>query len=165
MKGEGNKMKRQSVFPGILFIGVGLFFLLHQFNIPYVDQLVRWPSILVILGFAFLLQSYMNKDYGSLFPGTLLLLLGIHFHMLFFLSTWPSHWSMYTCIVGLSFLHVYAKTKKDGLLPGIILLVISALGFFSGGVVTWFQSITDMLERFWPLFLIALGIYLLFKRK
>ncbi|WP_078555390.1 LiaI-LiaF-like domain-containing protein [Bacillus alkalicellulosilyticus] len=157
-------MKRQGIFPGVLFIGVGLFFFIQQFNVPFLDQFLTWPSILVVIGVAFLFQAFVG-DNTYLFPGALLTGLGIHFHLLHHITTWPTHWAMYTLIVGLSFIFLYMKTKKEGLWPGIILLIVSVLGFISGGFVTWFNSIFSVIESFWPILLIILGIYLVVRRK
>ncbi|WP_096202786.1 LiaF transmembrane domain-containing protein [Bacillus sp. FJAT-45350] len=158
-------MKRNGIFPGILLIGVGLFFLLRQLNLPYVNQLFTWPSILLVIGIAFLVQSYVGRESNSLFPGWLLFLLGLHFHFLIMFSFWPNHWAMFTVIVGLSFLMVYSRTNKDGLIPAIILLLISALGFFYSGFIGWFQSFFHVIEGFWPIALIAVGLYLILKKK
>lgn len=161
----GMDMKRQGIFPGIILIGIGLYFLLEKFNLPYMNQLLSWPTILIIIGLAFLMQSNLGEDSSSIFPGTLLLLLGIHFHAQDIIIGWPSHWAMYTLIVGLSFLFYYLKTKKDGLIIAIILIVISLIGFFSKNVFDWVFSIFGFLGGFWPIILIAIGIFLIVKRK
>ncbi|WP_216828832.1 LiaF transmembrane domain-containing protein [Alkalihalobacterium elongatum] len=158
-------MKKQGIFPGILFIGVGVYFLLQQFDLPFVKQLLTWPSILLIIGLAFLFQSYLGHDSGAVFPGALLVGLGIHFHSIVIFANWPTHWAMFTLIVGLSFLILYLRTKRDGLVPAIILLIISGFGFFSSDLMHWFVSILDIFEGFWPILLIALGVYLIFRRK
>lgn len=158
-------MKKQGIFIGILFIGIGLFFFLQQFQLPFIDQLLAWPSILLIIGVAFLTQGSFGREYGSIFPGALLLLLGIHFHSLALFSFWPNHWAMFTAIVGLSFLFLYTKTKREGLLPAIILIVISALGLFSKDIMNLFGSVFQLIDGFWPLLLIAIGVYFIFRRK
>ncbi|WP_078430197.1 LiaI-LiaF-like domain-containing protein [Alkalihalobacterium alkalinitrilicum] len=158
-------MKKQGIFPGILFIGVGLYFLLQQFDLPFANQLLTWPSILLVIGIAFLCQSYLGHDSGTIFPGVLLVGLGIHFHAIVMFSFWPNHWAMFTLIVGISFLLLYFRTNRDGLIPAIILLVISGFGFFSTDLMHWFVSFFDLFEGFWPLLLIVLGLFLIFRRK
>ncbi|WP_209122003.1 LiaI-LiaF-like domain-containing protein [Alkalihalobacillus sp. BA299] len=158
-------MKKQGIFPGILFIGVGLYFLLQQFDFPFTKQLLTWPSILLIIGIAFLFQSYLGHDSGTIFPGFLLVGLGVHFHAMVLFSFWPHHWAMFTLIVGVAFLLLYLRTKRDGLVPAIILLTISGFGFFPSDVMDWFMSFFDFFEGFWPLLLIAIGLFLIFRRK
>lgn len=158
-------MKRQGIFPGVLLIGVGLIFLLQNYNIPFVNKIYTWPSILLIIGLAFLFQAYIGKDYHSIFTGILLTGLGIHFHGLQLFSFWPSHWAMFTIIIGLAFLFRYSKTKKDGLIPGIMLLLISLVAFVYSGFIDLFGSLYTYVESFWPIALIGAGIYLLFFKK
>ncbi|RXI98444.1 hypothetical protein DS745_19150 [Anaerobacillus alkaliphilus] len=158
-------MKRQGIFPGVLLIGVGLIFLLQNYNIPFIQSVFSWPSILVIIGLAFLFQAYIGKDYHSIFTGILLVGLGIHFHGLHLFSFWPDHWAMFTLIIGVAFLFRYSKTKKDGLVPGVILLLISLVAFMYSEFVDLFGSLYSYIENFWPIALIVGGIYLLFFRK
>ncbi|MFV8828728.1 LiaF transmembrane domain-containing protein [Alkalihalobacterium sp. APHAB7] len=158
-------MKKQGIFPGILFIGVGAYFLLQQFDLPFANQLLTWPSILLIIGIAFLFQSYLGHDSGAIFPGALLLGLGVHFHAIVMFSGWPQHWAMFTLIVGLAFMLLYFRTKRDGLVPAIILFIVSGFGFFSSDLMKWLGSFLDVFEGFWPLLLIALGLYLIFRKK
>ncbi len=158
-------MKRQGIFPGVLLIGVGLIFLLQNYNIPYINNIFTWPSILLIIGLAFLFQAYIGKDYHSIFTGVLLVGLGIHFHGLQLFASWPTHWAMFTMIIGFAFLFRYSKTKKDGLIPGIILLLISLIAFFYNGFIDLFGSFYSYVDSFWPIALIIAGVYLLFFKK
>ncbi|MFN7251625.1 MAG: LiaI-LiaF-like domain-containing protein [Anaerobacillus sp.] len=158
-------MKRQGIFPGVLLIGVGLIFLLQNYQIPFINELFSWPSILVIIGLAFLFQAYIGKDYHSIFTGVLLLGLGVHFHGLQLFTFWPNHWAMFTLIIGVAFLFRYSKTKKDGLVPGVILLLISLVSFLYSEFVNLFGSFYSYVESFWPVALIGAGIYLLFFKK
>lgn len=158
-------MKRQGIFPGVLLVGVGLIFLLQNYNIPYINYIFTWPSILLIIGLAFLFQAYIGKDYHSIFTGVLLVGLGIHFHGLQLFSFWPDHWAMFTIIIGVAFLFRYSKTKKDGLIPGVILLIVSLVSFMYIEFIDLFGSLFTYVENFWPVALIGAGIYLLFFKK
>lgn len=158
-------MKRQGIFPGVLLISVGVIFLLQNYNVPFIDQIFSWPSILLIIGLAFLFQAYIGKDYQSIFTGVLLTGLGIHFHGLNIFSFWPNHWAMFTVIIGIAFLFRYSKTKKDGLVPGIILILISIVAFIYTGFIDVFGSFYSYIASFWPVALIGVGIYLLFFKK
>lgn len=159
-------MKKQNSLSGYLLIGLGLYFLLRQLNIPFLSQYYSWPTILFIIGFAFLLHSYMARDHANILPGAVLLGLGIHFHGLSQYEHWIDHWSIYPIIVGLSFLLRYFKTKS-GLIPALTLLGISAFAFFQSSNTGWFSFIYQMIswtEQFWPLVLIVVGLFILKKR-
>lgn len=160
-------MKNKGIFPGLLLIGIGFYFLMHQLHIPTLEKIFTWPTLLIILGIIFLLQAYFSNDHDSIFPGTILLGIGTHIHGKSLFAIWPNHWGMYTLIISLAFLLRYQKTKT-GLVPGIILLVISILGVFYGGLISWMSWIgkfVSLLESFWPVALIAIGLYLLFVKK
>jgi len=159
-------MKKQGFFLGIILIGIGVYFLMDQLNIPFLNNVFTWPTLLVIIGISFLLQGFVGKETQSLFPGTILTGLGIHFHGRELFDFWPDHWAIYTLIVGLAFIIRHQKTK-NGIVPGILLLVISFLGLFYDGIIGWMNYIGEAvgwLENFWPVVLIIIGVYLLFKK-
>ncbi|WP_227936694.1 LiaI-LiaF-like domain-containing protein [Alkalihalobacillus deserti] len=158
-------MKTQRIFPGVLLIGVGCYYLLQQFSIPFNQQLLTWPSLLFVIGIAFLLQAYFGKEASMIFPGVLLTGLAIHFHLDTIVHWWPSHWGIYTLIVGVSFLFSYVKSKKEGLLPAVILLGLSLFSFTSVNPFLWLQEGFSFVSSLWPIFLIGVGLLLLFRRK
>ncbi|WP_342039395.1 LiaI-LiaF-like domain-containing protein [Gracilibacillus kekensis] len=150
-----------------LLIGIGLFFLLRELRLPILTDFYSWPTLLILIGAAFLIYSFSSKDFKNVFPGVVLLGLGIHFHGLTHYSFWIDHWGMYTFIVAIAFLIRAIKTKK-GSIPGIILLIISIFAIFvenQPGWFGWINQIMYWIERFWPVLLIGLGVYLLLKKK
>ncbi|WP_246940949.1 LiaI-LiaF-like domain-containing protein [Bacillus pinisoli] len=160
-------MKKQSVFPGIVLIGIGLYFLLDQLHFTALQVFYSWPTLLVIIGVAFLAQAYTSRDYQNIIPGVILTGIGVHFHLITLFSIWPDHWAMFTLIIGLAFLLRYQQTKS-GLLPGLVLLVLSIVALFYQEVVgwlSWVSSVVSIVEKYWPIVLIAAGIYLLFIKK
>lgn len=159
-------MKKQGFFPGILLIGLGAYFLLDQLKIPILKDIFTWPTLLLLIGIAFLLQAFLAKEKQSIFPGVILTGLGIHFHGRVLFDFWPDHWAMYTIIVGLAFL-IRAQKTKSGIVPGILLIVISLLGLFYDGIISWMSYISlavNWVETFWPVLLIIIGIYILLKK-
>ncbi|MFC7321055.1 LiaI-LiaF-like domain-containing protein [Halobacillus campisalis] len=159
-------MKKQNSFAGYLLIGLGIYFLLRQLNIPYFSQFYSWPTILIIIGAAFLIHSYVSKDYTNILPGFILTGLGVHFHGQNHYSFWIDHWAMYPLIIGIGFLLKYSKTKS-GILPALGLLGLAGFGFFSTSNPGWFSffyTLTGWIEQFWPVVLIAAGLFLM-KRK
>ena len=155
---------KNGIFPGILLIGIGCYFLLKQLNFPFLHAAFTWPTLLIIIGIAFIAQAYLANEYNSIVPGVVLTGLGVHFHAQHYIPFWPDHWAVYTLIVSLALLLKYYKTK-NGLVVGIILLVISLLGLFYDGFISWMNWIGELvgwIEKFWPAALIIFGLYLLF---
>lgn len=159
-------MKRQNSFIAYLLIGMGIYFLLKQLKVPIFTNFYSWPTLLIIVGGALLLHSYSSREDQNLFSGTLLLGLGIHFHGLEHYSFWLGHWAVYPLIIGIAFFIRYLRTKK-GLLISLLFIGMSLLMIFSIEIPSWFQwiyQLTDLLEMYWPVAIIILGIYLLKKK-
>ncbi|PWU68269.1 LiaI-LiaF-like domain-containing protein [Gracilibacillus dipsosauri] len=150
-----------------LFIGIGIFFLLRELKLPILTDFYSWPTLLILLGAAFLIYSFRAKDFSSVVPGVILLGLGIHFHGLNHYPFWIDHWGVYPFIISIAFLIRYFKTKT-GLLPGLILLAIAVFAVYVDNKPSWFSWIHEgmvFIERFWPLLLITIGIYMLWRKK
>lgn len=160
------KNSKQSVLIAYLFIGLGVFFLIREWDLPFIHYLYSWQSIVMLVGVFLLLYGYKTKNYQHLFPGVLLLGLGIHFHGLAYYDFWIDHWGMYPFIVGVAFLVRSIKTK-DGRMVGALLAIFSLLMIFSdffSYYFSWFQSLTEMFNQIWPIILILVGIYILKKK-
>lgn len=161
-------MKKQGVFPGIILIGIGLYFLLEQLHFSAFKLFYSWPTILIIIGVAFLAQAYTSREYQNIVPGFILTGIGAHFHFITLVDHWPDHWAMFTLIIGLAFILRYKQTKS-GLLPGVILILLSIIVLFYHEVIgwlSWIGTFVQFIEKYWPVALIVAGFYLLFiKRK
>ncbi|GAB2560771.1 membrane-bound ClpP family serine protease [Gracilibacillus alcaliphilus] len=150
-----------------LLIGIGVFFLLRELRLPIFTNFYSWPTLLILVGASFLIYAFTSKEHKQIFPGVLLLGFGIHFHGITQYGFWVDHWGMYVLIIALAFLIRAFKTKK-GFLPGILLLLFSLFVIFvdkQPGWFSWIAEVMSWLERFWPILLIGLGVYLLFKKK
>ncbi|MFD1039542.1 LiaI-LiaF-like domain-containing protein [Virgibacillus byunsanensis] len=160
-------MKKQNTFAAYILIGIGIYFLLRELRIPIITDFYSWPTLLIIIGLAILIYSYSAKDYQHLFSGTIVLGIGIHFHGLNHYAFWIDHWAVYILIIGIAFFIRYLRTKQ-GLLPSVILVVISLMMIFSLQLPAWFSWIYvvfDYLDSFWPIILIGVGLYLLKKKR
>lgn len=160
-------MRQQNQLSAFILIGVGLYFLLQQWDLPFLADFSTWPSLFMVLGLSLLIHGYLSRDHDKIFPGTILLGLGIHFHAVSVYPEWVEHWSVYAIIIGIAFLLRYQKTKA-GLYPGLILLSLGLFILLSMTNSQFAQSIhqlIDWLEDYWPVGLIVFGIYLLFKKR
>lgn len=160
-------MKNQNILVAYILIGTGIYFLIKQLNLALFANFYTWSTFLIIIGISFLIYSFTQKQFESVFIGILLLGLGIHFHGLENYLFWFDHWSVYSLIVGLAFLGRFFYTKK-GLLHALIFIGIAILMIFSITLPSWFQwiyGVIQFLETFWPVALILIGVYMLLFRK
>ncbi|GGJ84244.1 hypothetical protein GCM10007063_03450 [Lentibacillus kapialis] len=160
-------MKRQHSFAAYMLIGIGVYFLLRELRLPIVTDFYSWPTLLIIIGIALLIHSYTSRDYQHLLSGTIVLGLGIHFHGLRHYTFWIDHWAVYPLIVGIAFI-VRGLRTKHGVFTGVIITALSILFMFSVRLpasLEWIYDLTALLERFWPLILIGIGIYWLRRKK
>lgn len=160
-------MKNQRFFPGIILIGFGAYFYLEQSNIPVLQPYFTWPSLLIIIGIAFLFQGYGAKEYHAILPGVILTGFGLHFHIVNRLEIWPDHIGIFILILALGLLLQHQKTGS-GLFQGLLFLLLSILLLFYDRVIVWLGSLENGVSnvwKFWPVILIFIGGYFLFIKK
>ncbi|MDP4084530.1 MAG: DUF5668 domain-containing protein [Bacillota bacterium] len=160
-------MKNQRIFPGIILIGFGAYFFLQQSNVTIFQQFYTWPTLLIIVGIAFLCQGYIGKDYEAILPGVILLGFGVHFHVVGHLAIWPNQIGAFIFIIAIGFFLRYQKTR-NGLFQGILFLILALLSLFYNKIATYLgllENGVSLAWKFWPIILIAVGVYSLFIRK
>lgn len=157
-------MKQRNTFSGILLLGIGLFYFATRMNIEILQPYLTWPTLLVIIGIALIMQANGGKDSSSLFSGVFLTGLGLHFHLAAKIPAWPEPLQMITLLTGISFLMQYRKTK-EGLLPGLFLTLLGIWLIFFKSNTPSVENIFVKAEDFWPIILMVLGAYLMFFKK
>ncbi|MEW9107979.1 LiaI-LiaF-like domain-containing protein [Cytobacillus gottheilii] len=160
-------MRNQRLFPGMILLGFGAYFFLQQLNISLLQPLYSWPTLLIIVGIAFLIQGYGAKDYEAILPGVILTGFGVHFHIVNRLEIWPDHIGSFILIIALAFLLRYLKTGA-GLFQGFLFLILAVLLLFYDTILGWLGILPSSVStawRFWPLLLMVAGLFLLIKKK
>ncbi|MDC3412491.1 DUF5668 domain-containing protein [Aquibacillus sp. 3ASR75-11] len=160
-------MKKQHTFTGFVLVGIGAFFLLKQLQLPLFFNFYSWPTILIILGIALLLHSYITNDYKNLFTGVIVLGIGIHFHGLTYYSFWIDDWGMYFIIIAIAYFVRFQKTKS-GLFSGLLFLGIGLFVILTPNEPIWMKWLNrffQFAEDFWPIIVIGLGLYMFVRKK
>lgn len=160
-------MKQQRVFPGTILIGFGLYFFLQQAAIVWFQPFLSWPTLLIVIGLAFLADAYSGRENSGILPGVILTGFGIHFHVVNHFAFWANDTGVFILIISLGFLLQYQKTK-NGLFQGLLFLILAVITLFYDKVVEWLGLLENRalsLWQFWPVILIAIGGYLLFIKK
>jgi hypothetical protein len=166
---EPTQAKRRGLFPATFLIFLGLVFLLRTLHLLHWND--AWPLILVGIGTMLFISGLGRTDKGAVFPGTVLILVGVFFFLwsrLEFLDylDMDELWPVFPLIVGVAFFVLFLVNPKDWgtVIPGAILIFISLLFFFTNfGLLSASQWVR--IGRLWPLILIIIGIGLLLGRK
>lgn len=153
-------MRNRTMIGGIILIILGAFFLLKQLNVPLIEQISSWQLILIGIGLFFVVIAITDrKRDGAIFPGVILLGLGIHYLGLELWSSWPTHWAVFTFIVSLAFFAQFLIARNKGsLTPAFILLAVT---LFS---TVWNDFLHEIPWPYvWPILLIGVGIIMMFR--
>jgi hypothetical protein len=158
----------KNLFPSVILIGFGLYFFFQNADIPFSYPLFSWPTIIFIVGLAFLLQAYVGKDFEMIIPSILFLGLGIHFHLVQYWNIQFDHIGVIILFIALGFYLRYQKTKS-GLFYFWLFLILALIQLFYDRFLNWFGGIETRIGGFhslWPIILVLVGGYLFFfKRK
>jgi uncharacterized membrane protein YoaK (UPF0700 family) len=128
----------------------------------------EWSYMIVVIGLAIGVQGYVTKTRSSTFPAVFLTLLGLIFigaEEHWFWWGWDEFWPFILIALGIAFFaSAYVEREKGPSIPGVILTalgVLFALG--TTDIVRW-REVRDIVQ-WWPVLLIALGGWLLVRRK
>jgi hypothetical protein len=160
-----SKKNRSKILVGIIFILLGLYFLLINLGLW---QGLAGNLFLVVLGVAFICAFYISgKAVGFLIPGLIMTLVGMVLALLQSgLIEENKFWPLIITAVGVAFVLVYflATREKEAwpLVMGIVLLVASGMLLATTfGVLDW--DFWHLVGYFWPVVLIFLGIWILLR--
>lgn len=165
-------MRRSNLWVGIIFILLGVFFLLNNFNIldfSIVSIISRfWPSLFFVLpGLAFhsLFFSGTNKDAGILVPGGILLTMGVVLQISVAFNAFDVMWPGFIAAVavGLFELYYFGSRDKVLLIPAGILGGLSLLFFSTFSMSRIFGGMFKQL--FLPVVLIIAGLVVMLNGK
>jgi hypothetical protein len=141
-----------------MLIVIGVVFLLAQ------QSRIGGEAVVAAIGLAFLVAFFYRRNYGFLVPGGVMTGwgLGIIYQFLYGAS-WAKLLGLGLGFIGIYVIDVLTGGRRGGqwwpLVPGGVLAAIGLLQ--AGGQ----YGITGTIGRWWPLILIAFGVYLLFRRR
>jgi len=152
-------------FLGITLICIGALFILNKADIFSFS----WPLILIVIGIAIFAGASPGKRRDSVFPSSLLVLLGLSFLIQqshWFYRGFADGWPLFMISVGLAFIFAYlAQTNKGTglLIPGGILTGLGTLFLLAENRIIDWHGLWKIFN-WWPVILIVLGLWLLLRK-
>jgi hypothetical protein len=149
---------------GWILIAIGLFFLLHYI----LEWEFYWVVVLITLGVVLFVHALVTRNHRGVFPGTLLLLLGLFFLLMeigVLEDTMEDLWPLLLIILGASFVMVFIVQPREWghLIPGGVIMVIGLLFLlWNYRFISWHA--VDNLLQWWPGMLVVIGAWLLLGR-
>jgi hypothetical protein len=159
------KRERNPVVGGLVLLGLGLYFLFTQlFELPWLGNLGTY--LLAGLGLLFLVGGVVRHEAGLMIPGGILTGLGIGVILTsgsyvpmdggaVFMFAFAFGWLLITLFTAV----FTEETMWWPLIPGAIMALLG--GFLLAP--DRFQGVMNLLSYLWPLFLVGLGLWVLFK--
>ena len=150
---------------GIILVVFGIILLLDSFDVI----VFHWSYILIALGAAFFVISFISTDKGAVFPGTILFLTGLFFLLRYNYILGDSMfylWPIFPAIVGIAFLALFIFRPSDWglLIPGGILLFVGII-FLAYNYDFFDYNPGRIVSRYWPVILIAIGAKMILSKK
>ena len=152
---------KHSIWPGLILIIIGALLLIHKLTPYSFGWYELYPLILIGLGLLFFASIVHKRDKGAVFPGTIVLLLGLFFFLrnydiipYYYMRVWP----MFLIILGISFLAIFITKPADWgvLIPaGIFLFLGTVFLLRKFHIIYW--DIWDIIADYWPVILIIIG--------
>ena len=160
-----------SVTFGIFLVTLGVWFFLRNLGFDPPGLGALWPIFPCLAGAAFLISFVTSKNRGPglVFLGTVGLLVGLFFFTFTVgpLEWWrmEDYWPTFPLIVGLAFVATWVagRCRESGLLvPAAVGLLVGVVGFSS--TLDWLEEwVMPVIENFWPLILVAMGLLMVFR--
>lgn len=159
-------MKEYRYFSSIIFIGFGLFYFLKSINYSLLSPYYSWGSLCIIIGIAFLAESRFGNQSEFILPGILFTGFGLHQYIAARLEYWPAEHTVLFLLISLGFLLISLK-KGIGKGSGILFLVVAIIFIFHEKILTTLGLVgyIDFFNHYWPVFLMLIGGFVLFKKK
>lgn len=158
-------MKRSNLTWGIILILLGAAFLVNQFFPNLFFSGIGWPWILLLIGGIFTVGGFIGRNGGMLIPGFVLLTLGGIFTYQVRTNDWESWAYIWALLPAAAGLGMWVGGLFDSELrkarPVATIMVLG--GLIVAAVMAGFFGLDADVLRFWPVLLILLGLWVLFK--
>lgn len=164
------KTSKVSLVFGVILVLIGLVILLDKLGVVYLSWKKILSILLVIAGAYFGYSGFGLNSNSKVFWGSILFFFGIYLFIDSFGFLNPDvhfFWPVVLITTGLAFLMSFVNRPNDFalLLPAVALVGIGVLFLLTNLGVIYSFEVWESVEKFWPVLLIVLGLYLILKKR
>ncbi|MCS1351466.1 hypothetical protein [Mechercharimyces sp. CAU 1602] len=151
---------------GIVLIFAGFMFFSYQEQWELFQGWLSWELIVLLSGIMIIAISLRSPYRKMMLHGAIVTAIGLQLWGESHLHYWPNHWSNYVVILGSAIFIV-------GILQKMKFYIGSGIAALAFGFIWWplapsfslIAKIRYVFLEYWPLALIAIGIFLLWRKK
>lgn len=150
---------------GFVLVLAGFLLLAAQTGWAKIPSMLTWPFLLFILGSIIVFISFLQRQPQLTVIGGVIGAIGLSVWGFRYVPDWPKHWSILVLMIGIVIFLQYMQNKNNMTL--VVACVLLLCGFFANpaiGEIAVFAPIADVLNSYWPVFIVGLGLLFLFKK-
>lgn len=161
---------KATLFFGVILVIIGFLILLDKLGTLHLSWKKIISVLLVVYGAYLGYSGFGLNSNKKVFWGSIFFFFGIYLFIDSFDLLNPEihfFWPVVLIVTGLSFLMSFVNRPNDYalLLPAMTLIGIGVLFLLTNVGVIYSFEIWENFEKFWPILLIILGLYLILKKR
>ena len=155
--------KRGSLIPGILFIVLGSWLFIRRFYFFKSYSYHIYPILLILFAIFLFIETIRRGHSGALFWGIVILVIG-GFYFLRNFEIIPyfyidEYWPIFLLALGMGFIALFIYHPRDwGVIIPAALFLFFGIGFSLNTFNGYFWRWEHILENYWPVILIIVGL-------
>ncbi|SHE48225.1 hypothetical protein SAMN05444392_101655 [Seinonella peptonophila] len=155
----------QKKFIGFFLVFFSALLLLYQTGKAPISSFITWPFILFFIASLLVFIGFIKENAQLVLIAGIAASVGLFIWGMQNIINWPTHWSILIVMFGIViFLH-YLVSKHHLAISVAIILILSGLCAWPGlRDVSVLAPIAPLLNTYWPVFILGLGIYFLFRK-
>ena len=163
-------IKRQISWFGIALILFGAALLLHKLHIVQIGFWNIFFGFMILLGLGGVIRGFTENLRGKVFWSSVLFLYGVFF-LLRSIDRFDISYDLFFpasfLVFGIAFLMMFLNNFRDWhlLVPAVFFCGIGTAFLLSELGYLYYWDVWDMVHRYWPIVIIALGLALMLRRR
>lgn len=156
----------QKKFLGFFLVfGSALMLLLQTGKAP-LPSLITWPFLLFSISALIVFVGFIKNNSQLVLIAGIAAAIGIFIWGIQNMNNWPSHWSILVIFFGLVVFLQYVLSRDN--LSLLIAVILFLTGVCANPGLRKYEALAPIaptLNTYWPIFILGLGLYFLFRKQ